>query len=130
MSAGNPFGGGRATPAFEPAPNSEPLGAKAGAPPRVRFFRAAITDVAEEIVMGTSENRVVTLTAPAVGWSIYVGDQGVSPKTGMALPPGIPVTLQLVGLQSLRAVTDAPVPIPLQIVVAPILMAERQRLTG
>ncbi len=80
--------------------------------------------------MGTPENRVVTLTAPALGWSIYVGDQGVSTRTGTALPPGIPVTMQLVGLQALRAVTDAPMPIPLQIVVAPILMAERQRLTG
>jgi len=130
MSAGNPYGGGRVTPAFEPAPNSEPLGAKAGAPPRVEFYRRAVTSDSQEVVIGAAQNRVVTLTAPLLGWTIYVGGDGLTPGNGVALPGGIPYAIQLVGLQKLFAVTDAPIPIPLQIVVAPILMAERQRLTG
>lgn len=129
MSAGGPFGGGRVTPAFEPAPNSQPLGARTGAPPRPRFYRRDISSSPEEIVEGTPENRVVTLTAPDVGYTIYIGDSGLNANNGMALSAGVPTPFQLVGLQKLLAVTDAPVPITLSIVVAPILMAERQRLT-
>ncbi len=131
MSAGNPFGGGRATPGFEPSPNSEPLGAKQGVPPRVLFRSLPVTREASEVVLGTPENRVVTLTAPTLGgWRIAIGGApGLTFQNGNVLPPGIPVTLQLVGLQKLFAITDAPVPLPLQLVVAPILMAERQRLT-
>ena len=72
---------------------------------------------------------MVTLTAPHVGFAIYIGDSGVSPANGLALPPGRDYVVQLVGLQELYAVTDAPVYLPLQIQVSPILFAERERKT-
>lgn len=130
MALGNIPGGSRATPLYEPAPNSEPVGALAGVPPRTRLYQRGITSAAQEIVLGTAENRLITLTAPLVGWNIYVGDASVSPKIGLQLPPGIPYQLPVVGLQSLYAVTDAPITLPLQILVSIILAAERQRIVG
>jgi hypothetical protein len=127
---GPAFPGVRATPAFTPAPNSEPTGALQGVPPRTKHFRRDITDDAQQIVMATPENRVVFLTAPLVGYTIWIGDSSVNPQNGLALPPGLTYDTPLLGLQDLYAVTDAPVSIPLQIQVSIVLMAERQRIVG
>ncbi len=128
---GNPFAsaGARST-VVEPAPNSEPIGALAGVPPRTKFYQRGITSQAQQIVEGTPENRIVTLIAPLFGWGIWIGDASISPTTGFQLPGGQPYALQLTGLQDLYAVTDAPITIPLPIQVAMILFAERQRIVG
>lgn len=122
--------GVRATPAFSPAPNSEPTGALAGVPPRTQHYRRDITEDSQQIVLGTSENRVVFLTAPLVGFTVWIGDSSVTPQTGVALTPGLTYDTPLVGLQDLYAVTDSPVPIPLSISISIVLMAERQRIVG
>lgn len=122
--------GFRATPNMQPAPNSVPVGALAGAPPRTKLYQQGITASAELIVAGTAENRIVALTAPLVGWGIWIGGTGVTPKTGMQLPAGLAFDIPIIGLQELYAVTDAPITIPLQIMVSIILFAERQRIVG
>lgn len=128
--------GVRATPNFVPAPNSEPLGAITGAPPRTRLYSRMVATQASvgvnggeatQVVTGTANNRLAILTAPLVGWSIYIGDSGVTPDTGLQLTPGLAYEVILPGLQELYAVTDAPVPIALQVQVASVLMAERER---
>jgi hypothetical protein len=130
--------GVRATPNMVPAPNSEPLGAKTGAPPHVRFYSTLVIPFSAigvrgaeptQIVPPTPPNRVVILTAPLVAFTIYIGDSGVSPTTGLALTPGLNYEALLVGLQELYAVTDAPVYLPLQIQISPVLFAERERKT-
>jgi hypothetical protein len=135
---GGPRAGSRSTPNQVPTPNSEPLGAKTGAPPRVRFYSTKIIPFTAigvrgaeptQIIPPTPPNRLITLTAPFVGFTIYIGDSGVSPTTGLALPPGRDYQAQLVGLQELYAVTDAPIYMTLQIQVSPILFAERERKT-
>ena len=96
---GNPGGivGVRATPNQMPAPNSEPLGAKTGAPPRVRFYSTLVIPFSAigvrgaeptQIIPPTPPNRVCILTAPLVSFTIYIGESGVSPATGLALTPG------------------------------------------
>ncbi len=114
----------------EPAPNSEPIGALAGVPPRTKFYQRGITSARQQIVEGTAENRIVTVIAPLTGWGIWIGDQSVSPKSGFLLPAGQPFPFPLTGLQDAWAVTDAPITIPLPIMVAMILFAERQRIVG
>ena len=137
---GNPGGivGVRATPNQVPAPNSEPLGAKTGAPPHVRFYSTLVIPFSAigvrgaeptQIIPPTPPNRVCILTAPLVSFTIYIGDSGVSPATGLALTPGLNYEALLVGLQELYAVTDAPVFLPLQIQISPVLFAERERKT-
>jgi hypothetical protein len=130
--------GTRATPQM-PTPNSEPLGSLTGAPPHVRFYSTSVIPYSAvgvkgteptQIVPGTSPNRVVTLTAPLVMYTIYIGDSGVSPSNGLALTPGLSYDATLVGLQELFAVTDAPFYMRLQIQIAPILFAERERKLG
>lgn len=134
-----PVAGVRSTPNFQPAPNSQPLGALSGAPPRTHFYSRPVIPASAvgvnrqeqtRIVLGTPENRVAILTAPLVGWTIYIGDSGVSPQTGLALPPGLAYEVILPGLQDVYAVTDAPVYLSLQVQIAPVLMAERQRRLG
>ncbi len=120
----------RSTPAFSPAPNSEPVGALNGVPPRTVLYRRDITTDAQQIVIGTAENRVVFLTAPRVSYTIWIGDSSVTQKNGVALVGGLTYDVPIIGLQELYAVTDSPVAIPLQIQVAIVLMAERQRVVG
>lgn len=140
-TSGNVSGGPalsvRATPGYQPAPNSEPLGAMTGAPPRTQFYSRPIIPASQLgaaggsptlIVAGTAPNRVAILTAPLIGFTVYIGDAGVTPQNGLALTPGLNYEAVLVGLQELYAVTDAPVFVPLQIQVAPVLMAERERI--
>jgi len=139
---GNPgplIPGTRATPGFRPTPNSEPLGALTGAPVRTIFRSyqiipaSAVGSKGNEavlIVPPTAANRVVSMLAPDVGFRIYIGESGVSPKTGFALPVGQPYEAVIPGLQGVYAVTDAPVYLTLQVQIAPILYAEQQRKVG
>jgi len=131
--------GVRMTPAFRPTPNSEPLGALTGAPVRTIFrsyqvIPASAVGVggneATQIVPPTAANRLVVLLAPAVNFRIYIGDSGVTPLTGFALPVGQPYDAVIPGLQDIYAVTDAPVFLRLQVQIAPILYAEQQRKVG
>lgn len=142
MSAGGisgPFAAVRQPQTLQPSPNSEPVGALTGAPPRtilrsVPIIPAAAVGVggneATQIVPGTAPNRVVTLLAPFVNFRIYVGPSGVTPQTGFALPVGQPYVIELPGLQDLYAVTDAPVYLRVQVQIAVVLFAERQRIVG
>jgi len=143
MAAGigdpGPIGGSRHTPGYQPTPNSEPQGALTGAPVRTilrsyQIIPASAVGVNDNeavlIVPGTAGNRVVSLLAPAVNFRIYIGDSGVTPLTGFALPPGQPYETVIPGLQDIYAVTDAPVYLRLQVQIASILYAEQQRKVG
>jgi hypothetical protein len=126
--------GVRTTPnVYEPAPNAEPVGANTGAPPRTQFFSRLVTPVSTknstQLVGPTPENRVAIITAPVVGFTVYIGESGVTPQTGTPLTPGVPYEAILVGLQPLYAVTDAPVYLRVGVQVAIVLAAERQRKT-
>ena len=129
-----PFSGARATPNFEPAPNSLPAGALSGVPAATRLYqRSIVASEPTQIVMPTPENRLVTLTAPVLGWSVFVGtDSSVmtNGNSGTQLPKGQPFNITLTGTMELWALTDAPIRVPLQIMVSIILMAERQRKVG
>ena len=132
---GSPQGGGlRAQPTVAPVPNNVPAGAQTGAPPRVQFFNRLVNPaakgVATLIAMGTPENRSVTISTPAVGFTIYIGGESVTPQTGMALPPGQMIDLPLVGLQDLYAITDAPTYLKINVSIAIVLMAEQARPVG
>lgn len=136
---GNPgagIPGVRATPnVYEPAPNAEPVGANTGAPPRTQFYSRLVVPAvgAKEptlLVAGTPENRVALITAPDVGFTVYIGDAGVSPLNGTPLTPGLNYEAILPGLQPLFAVTDAPVFLRVGVQVAIVLAAERQRKTS
>lgn len=131
--------GARATPGYQPTPNNEPLGALTGAPVRTilrsyQVIPASAVGVngneATQIVPPTAANRLIVLLAPLVNFRIYVGESGVTPKTGFALPAGQPYDVILPGLQGLFAVTDAPVYLQLQVQISPILAAEQQRKVG
>lgn len=108
------------------------LGALTGAPPRTKTGKRMVAPFngnlePVRIVEGNRQSRVVTLTAPAVGFTIWVGGTDVEPGVGIALPPVIPYDFILPGLQDLYAVTDAPVFLPLQVQVAPLLIGDRER---
>lgn len=128
--------GTRATPGFEPTPNSEPTGALTGAPPRSRGFQARVIPATAvgvnrqtptQIAMATRENRIVILLAPAVGFTVYIGESGVTPGIGLPLPAGLPYEYLLVGNQELFAVTDAPVFVQVGVQISSVLLADRER---
>lgn len=139
---GNPgplIPGARSTPGYQPTPNSEPTGYLTGAPVRTilrsyQIIPASAVGVnnneAVLIVPATPSNRVISLLAPLVNFRIYIGDSGVTPQTGFALPPGQPYETVIPGLQDIYAVTDAPVYLRLQVQIAMILFAEQQRKVG
>ncbi len=131
MAAGGPLiAGVRATPGLIPTPNSEPTGYLTGAPVLTRFFGATVMTASQQIVEGAANNRVVILLAPIIGFTVFIGAAGVTPGTGLALPPGQPYEALLPGLQELHACTDAPTPLRVQVQVASVLFAERQRRVG
>lgn len=66
FSGPNP--GARATPNQVPAPNSEPLGAKTGAPPHVRFYSTLIIPFSAIGVRGAEPVQIVPPT-PRIAWS-------------------------------------------------------------
>lgn len=134
LGLGSPMGGSllpagvRVTPGYQPTPNSEPLGSETGAPPRPRYFSTVVGQTASLIATGTRDNRICTVVAPIVGgFTIYVGDAGVSTRNGYALVPGIADDFPLVGFQELFAVTDAPTILRVQVKIFSILLAERER---
>lgn len=129
-----PHAGLRAQPSVAPVPNAVPAGVQTGAPPRVLFLSTLIAPAKLRkptlLVPGTAENRTVTITAPNVGFTIYVGNADVTPANGMSAPRGQPFYVPLVGLQELWAVTDAPIYLRLTAIVSIVLMAEQGRPVG
>lgn len=125
----SPFVGTRVTPGYQPTPNSEPLGAETGAPVRPRYYSVAIRPGAAptQIAPETRDNRIVTLLAPSVGFTVFIGDEGVSARIGYSMQGGVADDFPLVGFQALYAVTDAPVVLRVQVKIFPILLAERER---
>jgi hypothetical protein len=121
-----------------------PLGAYTGAPPRASFRTAqvvpfsfvqqvsqGISSQATKIVDGERASRSILLTAPFVGFSIFIAeDPTVRPGTGLRLPPGLPYPLELPGGQALYAVTDAPVYLSLSVQVTPLMVGDRERMQG
>jgi hypothetical protein len=111
---------------------AEALGSLTGAPPHTRTTKVMVAPFngnrePVRIVSATRQSRVVTLTAPAVGFGIFVGGSDVEPGVGVQLPPIIPYDFILPGYQELYAVTDAPVFLPLQLQIAPLLIGDRER---
>jgi len=115
----------------QPAPNSEPLGARTGAPVRTALKVVQVAPSGSPggttlVVEPTRESRVLTFVAPNVDFSIFIGDAGVQPS-GLGLPPGLPYDMVVPGLQPVYATTDAPVFLALRVQIAPILMGDTQR---
>jgi len=121
--------GVRHTPGYQPTPNSEPMGSITGTPVRTRLYSFPLLPgpTAVQIISETRENKIALVTPPNVGFTVYIGDAGVTPQTGFALQPGVEKEIILAGFQQVFAVSDAPVMLRLQIEVAPILLAERER---
>lgn len=119
-------------------PGAQPLGSETGAPPDTRFRTVQVipsnaanaNDGPTRIVEADRASRDVTLTAPNVGFTVWIGGSGVSPGNGLALVPGQPYDLIIRGNQDVYAVTDAPVYVPLQVQVAPLLIGDRERRLG
>jgi len=134
---GSPFGTppvpgvgpARSTPAWQPTPNNAPEGSLTGAPVRTVLKSVPLLAGTSPIVIapGTRENRVVFITPPDIGFTVFVGDAGVSAQTGYALPGGVTSEIPLVGFQELYAVTNAPVLVRVQIQITSILAAETER---
>lgn len=131
---GGEFGGGfpgaRLTPngGYQPTPNSEPMGAETGTPVRTRMYsRPLAPGDSVQIVSGTRENKAVFITPPDVGFTVFIGEAGVTPDTGQALLPGTANQIFLPGFQEVYAVHNAPVSLRLHIQVTAILAAERER---
>lgn len=111
---------------------AEPLGSLTGAPPWTQTTKMVIPPATAvsgpaRIVAADRASRNVTLTAPSVGFAIYVGNSGVQPGVGIQLPAALPYDLLLPGGQDLYAISDAPVFLNLQIQVAPLLIGDRER---
>ena len=111
---------------------AEVLGSLTGAPPYTKTAKLLIAPFdgnrePARIVAAHRQSRVITLSAPVVGFTIFVGGSDVQPGVGIALPPLIPYDFILPGYQELYAVTDAPVFLPLQLQIAPLLIGDRER---
>jgi len=122
-------------------PNSESLGAATGAPMRTEFSAYLVppTSILNNgnsepvlVVSPTRPTKLVTFTAPSVGFSIYIGGAGVrgSGTGGMPLPAGIPYAVTVPGNQPIYAVTDAPTYLRLSVQIAPLLSGDRERQMG
>ena len=123
------FPGTRVTPPYsQPTPNSEPMGSITGTPVRPRMYSVPLQAGASMQIIGeTRENKIILITPPDVGFTVYVGDAGVTPGTGMALIPGQANELVVPGFMPVHAVSDCPVALRINIFVGPILLAERER---
>lgn len=109
-------------------PNSRPAGGYTGAPTQTQFLTTpVIPNVTTLVVSATRENRFIILTAPFVGFSIFVGGSGVSILNGLQLVPVIPYEITLPGNQSLYAVSNAPVRLKLSIQIAPAITGDIER---
>jgi hypothetical protein len=118
--------------------NSVPLGSATGAPPWARSQQIAVLPFtainnrqqATLVAERARQNRVITFIAPAVAFNIFIGDSGVKPGVGLALPPGSAFDIIIPGGQEVYAVTDAPVYLPVQIFAAPLLTGDKERKMG
>lgn len=137
MGFGSPVGaaievGVGAQPASGSQPGSQPIGGNTGAPMRtvtttVLVAPSGAAGGPTRVVGPDRASRVVTLIAPSVGFSIFVGDAGVK-ITDMALPgAGLPYDIVLPGFQELYAVTDSPAFLSLRVQIAPLLIGDRER---
>ena len=109
-------------------PNSRSAGAYTGAPTQTQFLAAPITPgAASLIVPQTRENRFIIITAPFVGFSIFVGGSGVSILNGLRLPAMLPYEITLPGNQALYAVSNAPVRLQLSLQIAPAITGDIER---
>ncbi len=116
--------------------NSAPLGSLTGAPPWARLNNVQIIpftaigasgQVATIIAPAERQNRVVIITAPAVGFSIFIGDSGVRPGYSFSLPAGVQYDIIIPGGQMLYAVTDAPTFLVAQVQDSPLLIGDKER---
>jgi len=132
---GDPLADGAAAAAVDPdngvtgQVNAEPLGALTGAPPRAHLTRYMLPPGRTTmIVPGERASRSVVVTAPQVGFTVYIGGSGALPgANSVALTPGLPYEVIIPGFQELYAITDAPVQIPVQVQVAALLIGDRER---
>lgn len=120
---------------------SIPLGALTGAPPRASLRTLQIlpfafvgkvvqgrVQQATQIVKPDRASRSCVLTAPFVGFSVFVASiEGVQPGDALRLPPGLPYEIPLVGGEGLWATTDAPTYLQLNVQVAAYLIGDRER---
>lgn len=116
--------------------NSDPLGALTGAPPWARLNQVSVIpfvavgtqgQVPTLIAARERQNRVIVVTAPLVGFSVFIGDSGVRPGYNFALPAGLPYDIIIPGGQELYAVTDAPTFLTVQVQDAPLLLGGTER---
>lgn len=123
------FPGTRVTPGYsQPTPNSEPMGSITGTPVRPRMYSVPVQPGAGMQIIGeTRENKIIQITPPDVGFTVFVGDAGVTTQTGMALIGGQVNELVIPGFMPIFAVHDSPVVLRINIFVGPILLAERER---
>ena len=118
--------------------NSAPLGSATGAPPWARQQQlqiipfAAINNRQGATLVGerNRQNRVLTFQAPSVGFTVWIGDSGVKPGVGLALPAGVPYDIIIPGGQEVYAITDAPVYLPVQVFAGPLLIGDKERRMG
>lgn len=84
------------------------------------------------VVAPTRPTKLVTFTAPIVGFKIYIGGPGVRGGgiDGMPLPPGLPYAITIPGNQPIYAITDAPTYLQLSVQIAPLLSGDRERQMG
>ena len=110
-------------------PFSKPLGAYTGAPTQTQLVNSLVGAgiVPTCIVPSTRENRFVTLTAPLVAFTVFVGGAGVSLNQGTALTPGLPYEISLPGNQAIYAVSNCPIALRLQIQIAAALAGDLER---
>ena len=138
MGFGSPVGaalieaGVGVQPRMASQPGSQPIGGDTGAPMHTVTTTKLVAPSGAaggptQVVGPDRASRVVTLIAPNVAFSIFVGDAGVK-ITDMALPGGgLPYDIVLPGLQELYAVTDSPTFLSLRIQIAPLLIGDRER---
>ena len=110
-------------------PNGAPLGARTGAPVRtvIKTINIAPGTAPTQVVDGTRENRIIILTAPFVGFTIFVGDSGVDTTKGYGLVSAIGHEFVLPGFQEMWAVSDSPTFLMLRVQIAPILIGDTER---
>lgn len=122
---------------FARQPNTQPVGTNTGAPPNTQLLQLPVTPIVNAlgvvqvptlIVPPTRENRFAILTAPFVGFTIYVNTTpNLSTQTNLALPPGLPYEISLQYDQGLWAVTDSPVFLSLRVQIAAALASNTER---
>jgi hypothetical protein len=139
-AAGGPANdGGYLVPNPNAQVGSEPLGNLTGAPPWVTFRTYQIipeVGLANNggptlVVPSERASRLVTFTAPLVGFTIFIGDSGVRANpggSGLALPAGLPYQIPIPGNQTVHAITDAPVFLTLRVQIGPLLAGDRERV--